>query len=90
MRGPRRLTRRRLVQSGAGAVALLAAPRAIADVGKPEKTKLTLGLAVPAAFGTLLAGLVIWGLVLLLSLTGPFVLQQFLDFATWCEYRKVG
>ena len=48
------------------------------------------GLAVPAAFGTLLAGLVIWGLVLLLSLTGPFVLEQFLDFATWCEYRMVG
>jgi hypothetical protein len=52
--------------------------------------EIMLGLALPAALGTLLAGLVIWGLVLLFSLTGPFVLDQFLGFATWCEYRMVG
>jgi hypothetical protein len=62
--------------------------RGLGDGKGPGTTRfeITLGLALPAAFGTMLAGLVLWGLVLLFSLAGPFVLRQFLDFATWCEF----
>ncbi len=46
MDSPRNLSRRGFA---AGAAALLAAPRAFADIGKVEKPKLTLGVAVPGA-----------------------------------------
>ena len=49
MASTRKLSRRSFVQAGAGAAALLAAPRAFADIGKVEKPKLTLGVAVPGA-----------------------------------------
>ena len=52
----------------------------------PTRFEIMLGLATPVAFGTLLAGLVLWGLFLLALQAGPFVLRQFLDFANWCEF----
>jgi len=43
-------SRRALLQAGAAAGLLALAPSAMAaEIGKPEKPKLTLGLAVPAA-----------------------------------------
>jgi NitT/TauT family transport system substrate-binding protein len=44
-----RLSRRAFLHASAGAGALLAAPHAFAEIGKVEKPRLTLGLAVPAA-----------------------------------------